>query len=79
MPYYGLAMSSTIGLVADSLVIGGDPNGVLSGNLSLNGVDIYLPLGTPDQPLVIGTAEVNGKEQVQFEMLPLTKELAPVS
>ena len=76
MPYYGLAMSSTIGLVADSLVIGGDPNGVLSGNLSLNGVDIYLPLGTPDQPLVIGTAEVNGKEQVQFEMLPLTKELA---
>lgn len=76
MPYYGLAMSSTIGLVADSLVIGGDPNGVLSGNLSLNGVDIYLPLGTPDQPLVIGTAEVDGKEQIQFEVLPLTAELS---
>lgn len=76
MPYYGLAISASIGLVADSLVIGGDTNGALSGNLALNGVDLYLPLSTPDQPLVIGTAEVNGKEQVQFEMLPLTKDLA---
>ena len=76
MPYYGLAISASIGLVADSLVIGGDTNGALSGNLSLNGVDLYLPLSTPDQPMVIGTAEVNGKEQVQFEMLPLTKELS---
>jgi hypothetical protein len=76
MPYYGLAVSATVGLVADSIVIGGDPNGVLSGNLSLNGVDLYLPLSTPDQPLVIGTAEVDGKEQIQFEMLPLTAELS---
>lgn len=76
MPYYGLAMTTSIGLVADSLVIGGDPNGALSGNLSLNGVDIYLPMGTPDQPLVISTAEVDGKEQVQFEILPLTEEIA---
>lgn len=76
IPYYGIAMSSTLGLVADSIVIGGDPNGAISGNLSLNGIDLYLPNGSADQPIVISTADVNGKEQVQFEMLPLTKEIS---
>jgi hypothetical protein len=76
MPYYGLALAGSVGLVADSLVIGGNPDPALSGDLALNNVDLYLPLSTVDQPLVVGTAEVNGKEQIQFEMLPLTKELA---
>lgn len=76
IPYYGIAMTNTIGLLADSIVIGGDPNGALSGNLSLNGIDIYLPNGSVDQPIVISTANVDGKEQLQFEMLPLTKEIA---
>jgi hypothetical protein len=76
IPYYGIAMSANIGLVADSIVIGGDPNGALSGNLSLNGIDLYLPQGSADQPIVISTADVNGKEQVQFEMLPLTKAIS---
>lgn len=76
IPYYGIAMSANLGLVADSIVIGGDPNGALSGNLSLNGIDLYLPQGSADQPIVISTADVNGKEQVQFEMLPLTKAIS---
>jgi hypothetical protein len=76
IPYYGIAMSNTIGLVADSIVLGGDPNGALSGNLSLNGIDLFLPMGSADQPVVISTADVNGKEQVQFEMLPLTKAIS---
>jgi len=76
IPYYGVAMKSTIGLLADSIVIGGDPNGALSGNLTLNGVDVYLPTGSVDQPLIMSTANVAGKEQLQFEMLPLTKEIS---
>jgi len=76
IPYYGLAMKSTIGLLADSIVIGGDPNGALSGNLTLNGIDLYLPNGSADQPIVMTTANVNGKEQFQLEMLPLTREIA---
>jgi hypothetical protein len=76
IPYYGIAMTNTIGLLADSLVIGGDPNGALSGNLSLNGIDLYLPNGSADQPIVISTANVDGKEQLQFEMLPLTKKIS---
>jgi hypothetical protein len=76
IPYYGIAMTNTIGLLADSIVIGGDTNGALSGNLSLNGIDLYLPNGSADQPIVISTALVDGKEQLQFEMLPLTKEIS---
>lgn len=76
IPYYGIAMSNTVGLLADSIVIGGDTNGALSGNLSLNGIDLYLPNGSADQPIVITTAFVDGKEQLQFEMLPLTKEIS---
>lgn len=76
IPYYGIAMSANLGLVADSIVIGGDPNGALSGDLSLNGIDLYLPQGSADQPIVISTADVDGKEQVQFEMLPLTKAIS---
>lgn len=76
IPYYGLAMSNTIGLLADSIVIGGDPNGALSGNLSLNGIDLYLPNGSADQPIIMSTALVDGKEQLQFEMLPLTKSIS---
>jgi len=76
IPYYGIATASTIGLKADAIVIGGDPNGALSGNVSLNDVDIYLPNGSADQPIVISTVDVGGKEQVQFEMLPLTKDIA---
>jgi hypothetical protein len=76
IPYYGIAMSNTLGLMADSFVFGGDPGGALSGNLTLNGIDLYLPMGSADQPIVISTADVNGKEQVQFEMLPLTKAIS---
>lgn len=76
IPYYGIATASTIGIKADALVIGGDPNGVLSGSVALNDVDLYLPNGSADQPIVISTVDVGGKEQVQFEMLPLTKEIA---
>ena len=76
IPYYGIATASTVGIKADALVIGGDPNGTLSGSVSLNDVDLYLPNGSADQPIVISTVEVGGKEQVQFEMLPLTKSIA---
>lgn len=76
IPHYGIAMTNTIGLLADSIVIGGDPNGALSGNLTLNGIDVYLPSGSVDQPIVISSTNVDGKEQLQFEMLPLTKEIS---
>ena len=76
IPYYGIATSATVGILADSLVIGGDPNGALSGSVALNNIDLYLPNGSADQPIVISTVEVGGKEQVQFEMLPLTKSIA---
>jgi hypothetical protein len=76
IPYYGVAMSNTIGLLADSIVIGGDTKGALSGNLTLNGIDLYLPNGSADQPIILNTVNVNGKEQFQIEMLPLTREIA---
>jgi hypothetical protein len=76
IPYYGIAMSNTIGLLADAIVVGLDTNGALSGNLALNGIDIYLPMGSADQPIILNTVEVSGKEQLQFEMLPLTPEIA---
>ena len=76
IPYYGIATASTAGLKADALVIGVDPNGALSGNISLNNVDLYLPTGSADQPIVMSTVEVDGREQLQLEMLPLTPAIA---
>lgn len=75
-PYYGLAMASNIGIRAETLSLGGDPGGHNLGDLNLNGVDIFLRNGSPDQPLVVSTERVNGKEQLVIEILPITREIA---
>jgi len=54
---YGLAIASSVGLRADRLTITADPSGAASSRLSLEGVDMYLPLGTIDQPLTISTVQ----------------------
>jgi len=76
IPQRGVAIASTVGIVADQLSLGGNPDGYAAGQLNLNGINIYLANGTPDQPMVIGTTEVDGKEQLVIEILPITKELA---
>jgi len=54
---YGLAIASTVGLRADRLTLTADPSGAAASALSLEGVDVYLPLGTVDQPLTISTVQ----------------------
>lgn len=53
----GLAMSMTIGLVADELRITSSPDGAIGSQLSLKGVDAYIPQGSADQPMTISTVQ----------------------
>lgn len=53
----GLAMSMTMGLVADELRITSSPDKAIGSQLSLKGVDVYLPQGSPDQPMTISTVQ----------------------
>jgi hypothetical protein len=64
-PSRGLSFASTFGLKADSLVINADPPDLVnqrpsykSSELRLSNVDIYLPMGTVDQPMTISTVNV---------------------
>lgn len=57
MADYGLAIATSMGLRADKLTINADPQGLATSALSAEGVDIYLPLGTIDQPLTISTVQ----------------------
>lgn len=60
MPAYanrGLAISNTLGLLADVVRINTDPQGSIAGQLELRGVNAYLPLGSADQPMSISTVQ----------------------
>jgi len=66
----GLSLAMSTGLVADSIQINADPNGALGSQLSLDGVDAYLPLGTIDQPLTISTVEFQQQERYNWVTEP---------
>jgi len=53
----GLAMAMTTGLRADEIILNTNLNNAAASALSLKGVDMYLPLGTVDQPLTISTVQ----------------------
>lgn len=56
----GLALAMTTGLRADAIRIVTDssgPAGVESSTVSLNNVDVYLPLGSVDQPVTLSTVK----------------------
>jgi len=50
-------MAMTTGLRADEIVLNTNINNLTASALSLKGVDMYLPLGTVDQPLTISTVQ----------------------
>jgi hypothetical protein len=65
MPSRGLSFASRVGFRAESIVINASPpdfdkdrGSYKSGELRLNDVDIYLPMGTIDQPMTISTVNV---------------------
>lgn len=53
----GLAIAMTTGLRADEIVLNTNINYAEASALSLKGVDMYVPLGTIDQPLTISTVQ----------------------
>ena len=55
----GLAFATTTGLRADAIRITTDPAGVESSQVSFNNVDVYLPLGSVDQPVTLSTVKYN--------------------
>jgi len=63
----GLAMSMTMGLVADELRITSSPDGAIDSQLSLKGVDVYLPQGSVDQPMTISTVQYDQVLRGQWE------------
>ena len=84
----GLALSLTLGLVADELRITSSPDGAIDSQLSLKGVDAYLPQGSADQPLTISTVQftqvqrgkwatqtmdTEARTQMRVEIAPLPK------
>ena len=84
----GLALSLTLGLVADELRITSSSDGALDSQLSLKGVDAYLPQGSADQPLTISTVQftqvqrgkwatqtmdTEARTQMRVEIAPLPK------
>lgn len=84
----GLAMSMKLGLVADEIRITSSPDGAIDSQLSLKGVDAYLPQGSADQPLTISTVQftqvqrgkwatqtmdTEARTQMRVEIAPLPK------
>lgn len=63
---YGLSLAVNAGLRAEEIVINSDVKGKIDGALSLKGVDIYLPLGTIDQPLSLNTVQFAQKPRGQW-------------
>lgn len=72
----GLAMAMTTGLRADVIRITADPRGVAGSQLELRGVDVYLPLGSVDQPLTISTVQF---EQTQRNTWKNPVKLSPTT
>lgn len=83
----GLAMSLSLGLVADELRITSSPDGAIDSQLSLKGVDAYIPQGSVDQPMTISTVQftqvqrgkwasqtmdTEARTQMRVEIAPLT-------
>jgi hypothetical protein len=83
MADYGLAIATSVGLRADKLTINADPQGLATSALSAEGVDVYLPLGTIDQPMTISTVQF--QQQYRGEWLTdgngnrVASSLAPAS
>ncbi|WP_430459641.1 hypothetical protein ACQUQU_10535 [Thalassolituus sp. LLYu03] len=74
----GLAMSMTTGLRADVIRITADPSGAASSMLELRGVDVYLPLGSFDQPVTISTVQYSQIQRGTWKnpvYLPATTQL----
>ncbi|MCD8523875.1 MAG: hypothetical protein LRY66_13885 [Saccharospirillaceae bacterium] len=86
----GLAMAMTTGLRADTIRITADPSGAAASVLELQGVDMYLPMGSVDQPMTISTVQfsqisrgtwknpvmVAPSTQLRLEIAALPKDVA---
>lgn len=53
----GLAMATTAGLKADSLVLTTNADKAAASRVEMRGVDVYIPQGSADQPLTISTVK----------------------
>ncbi len=53
----GLSFAMSTGLMADALILNADPNNADASRVAFKGVDIYLPMGSLDQPLSITTVK----------------------
>ena len=74
----GLAMALTTGLRADAIRITADPTGAASSVLELQGVDVYLPMGSVDQPMTISTVQFSQIQRGTWKnptYLPSTTQL----
>ena len=83
----GISLAGATGLYIDTLTISSElptPASILAAastneyattpkdsRITLTGVDIYSVLGTKNQPLVLKSVEVDGKNQLQMEISPL--------
>lgn len=56
-PKRGMSMAMTMGLNADELRITADPAGAVGSQLSMKGLDAYIPQGSIDQPMTISTVQ----------------------
>jgi len=85
----GLAFSMNTGLRADEIILNTNVEGAAASALSLRGVDVYLPLGSVDQPASISTVQFQqetrytwgegsyeqAKTQMRFEIAALPQDI----
>lgn len=53
----GLSFAFRNGFMADSLIINADPSNSLASQIEFKGIDVYLPMGSIDQPVSITTVQ----------------------
>jgi len=71
----GLAMSMTLGLVADELRITSSPDGAIGSQLSFKGLDAYVPQGSADQPMTISTVQFRQVQRGKWKEQTMDTEL----